>query len=305
MIAPGNKLALTDLQSVATTANGLSSSTFDLTSFFNVSPMFLDLSSNNYGYRDCHAFSLTAGGSGYHAGDQVKLGTTLTFTVVTVTASGAVLGLIVTGNSPIMPGGTLVSSPAWPAYNDPVPGTLSTVTGSGSGAAITFSVQQVGPTANYSFPDYSPVGTVTGLVVTAGGTGYSVSDSLTLAELPGWSATVATVSSGVITSITFTASSSPSPLPTTIAAMSAIGGHGSGGQAGRPIHRAPTPAMANRTEPPADESVECAGPGDEFFQFHGIGHFRPVADPWSEPQLPQPGVLVSGHRVIGEHPYHG
>ena len=232
MIAPGNKLALTDLQAVATTANGATSSTFDLTHFKDVSPMFLDLSGNNYGYRNCHAFLLTAGGSGYHAGDQVKLGTTLTFTVVTVTASGAVLGLIVTGNSPIAPGGTGGSGGTWPSANDPSPGTLTTGSGSGSGAAITFSVQQVGPTANYSFPDYSPVGTVTGLVVTAGGTGYSVSDSLTLAELPGWSATVATVSSGVITSITFTASSSPSPLPTTIAAMSAIGGHGTGAKLG-------------------------------------------------------------------------
>jgi hypothetical protein len=234
MIAPGNKLALTDLQAVATTANGATSSTFDLTNFLNVSPMLLDLSGNNYGYRNCHAFLLTAGGSGYLAGDQVKLGTTLTFTVVTVTASGAVLGLIVTGNSPIAPGGTGGSGGTWPSANDPSPGTLTTGSGSGSGsgAAITFSVQQVGPTANYSFPDYSPVGTVTGLVVTAGGTGYSVSDSLTLAELPGWSATVATVSSGVITSITFTASSSPSPLPTTIAAMSAIGGHGTGAKLG-------------------------------------------------------------------------
>jgi hypothetical protein len=148
MIAPGNKLALTDLQAVATTANGATSSMFDLTHFKDVSPMFLDLSSNNYGYRNCYAFLLTAGGLGYHAGDQVSLGTTLTFTVATVTASGAVLGLIVTGNSPIMPGGTLVSSPVWPYYNDPVPGTLTAVTGIGIGASITFSVQQVGPTAN-------------------------------------------------------------------------------------------------------------------------------------------------------------
>ena len=166
-------------------------------------------------------------------------------------------------------------------------------------------VQQVGPTANYSFPDYSPVGTVTGLVVTVGGTGYSVSDSLTLAELPGWSATVATVSSGVITSITFTASSSPSPLPTTIAAMSAIGGHGTGAKLGGQFIVPQRPQWLTELNRLRNNLWNVLAQETNFFSSTSSAISGPWPIPGPSPKLPQPGVLVSGHRIIGEHPYHG
>lgn len=181
-VAPGNNFKLTDLQALATQANAVSSTSFDLSTFYYVYPMFYDLSSSPYGYRICGAFALTARGSGYAVGDiVVSPGYTTYFEVGSVDITGAIIGLVTYTNSAFSPSGDLTTTPPFPSYTDPAPGALNTVTGSGTGATITFTVSQVGPSQNYSFPDYNPGnGYFTNFYLCFGGTGYTAGDNLTL-----------------------------------------------------------------------------------------------------------------------------
>jgi len=181
-ITPGNKFEYNDLAPLLAQANSLSSSNYDLSGFYDVSPMNLDLNNNPYGYRLCGSFSVTARGTGYAVGDVLASpGYTTQFEVAAVDANGAIIGLLIQSNSPFAPSGDTTTTPAWPALNDPTPGALTNVTSKGTGATVTFVVVQVGPSQPYSMPDYLPgKGYFTGFFIVAGGSGYSVGDNLTV-----------------------------------------------------------------------------------------------------------------------------
>jgi hypothetical protein len=233
MMAPGKPFAYSDLAPLLALANSRASNSFNLAGFYDVDPMYNDPSGNKYGYRQCQGFALAAQGTGYAPGDVVTLlngsATVATFEVVMVTTTGAIIGLLVLTNPGFAPGGAGSTITA----NDPAsPGALTG--GSGTGATITFTVAQVGPQAQYALPDYTlGVGSVTGLVLNAAGTGYQVGDTLTLPQLATSTGTpsahVTTVNgSGAITAFSVTGLVGTLTIPAVMTSLPATGGHGTG-----------------------------------------------------------------------------
>jgi len=236
---------LSDLQTLAAQANALSSTHFDLSTFYDVAPMFQDLNGLPYGHRRCASFALTSRGAGYSVGDVLAApGHTAQFEVVAVDVSGAIIGLLILANLGFAPGGDTTTTPVWPALNDPTPGTFINLSSSGpggAGAALAFTVEQVGPTQAYAFPDYFPgSGWFTGFFLVAGGAGYQVGDHLTVSgaqvssgALP---VTVSAVNaSGAITAFTLPDTSYTHlqiQLPATPQTLSASGGAGAGASFG-------------------------------------------------------------------------
>ena len=233
-IAPGNKFEYADLQRVAAQANALGASSYDVTKFYNVAPMYQDNSGNNYGYRQLTDFAVAARGTHYKAGDVVASpGGYVTMKVMAVDASGGIVGLLIESCTGFAPG----SGTNWETANDPAsPGGLTG--GSGTGAQVTFVVAHVGPTSPYSFPDYSAgVGTVTNLVLQAAGAGYQVGDVVGLPALTfavgAVAATVTAVDgSGAITGFTpgglLFGYPNSLPIPASFAALTTTGGNGLG-----------------------------------------------------------------------------
>jgi hypothetical protein len=249
--------AIATLQALAAQANALSSTSFDLSSFYAVSPMNQDLNGLPYGYRLCGSFALTSRGAGYAVGDVLAApGYTTQFEVAAVDPAGAIIGLLVLANQPFAPGGDTTTTPAWPAFNDPAPGPLTSLSSSGpgnggAGAAISFSVAQVGPSQAYAFPDYSPgVGCFTGFFIAAAGDGYRVGDNLTLPGARVSSGTLPVTVSAVNASGAITAfslpdasyASVPIQLPPNPQALPASGGAGAGAIFGGLFILPPRPA---------------------------------------------------------------
>jgi hypothetical protein len=222
-VSPGNPILQTDLAALATPANGLTSVNFDLTKFACVSPLYNDGSGNPYGHREFSGVTIDPAnpGTGYKHGDLLSLGTgavyiPASYEVVQVSSTGAVLGI-----RPISNGAG--------QYTDPS-GSITTTGGSGTGVNLLYAAfAQVGPTANFSFPDYAiNNGSVTGFYIVAGGTGFTVGDTLGIAGLTSLVLTVVAVSGGAITAVTITTPTSATTVPQNIGAMPATAITGSG-----------------------------------------------------------------------------
>ena len=192
-ITPGNNFKLSDLQDLAAQANSVSSVYYDLTNFYNVSPMGIDASDNNWGYRVLSAVTIDPDnpGTGYQVGDLVSAGYEDSFEVEAVNASGAVIVL-------------RTINPGWGQYSDPSTLSVAMTGGNGSGLQISANFSQYGPRASYSFPEFTPnYGYVGSFFVVNGGSGFNVSDTLHLADFPGWVITVTAVAGGAITAVSF------------------------------------------------------------------------------------------------------
>jgi hypothetical protein len=244
MIAPGNKFVYGDLAPLVTAANAVSSTMFDLSQFYNVAPMYQGPTSynpptNNYGFRQLGGFAIVSPGHSFKVGDVVTSpGGCATFEVCSVNAGGGIMGMLIQSNVGYAPGTDATT--AWETINDPTLNSLSPLTGgSGSGATLTWTVGQVGPTAAYALPDYAlNRGYITALTLNQGGTAYQVGDVLAVPDLSfsgGTSVTVSAVNgSGMITGWGVTtpgcvgALADSIPMPLDVGAMPVTGGHGTG-----------------------------------------------------------------------------
>lgn len=232
MIAPGQRITSTELQAVADAANSLTSDKLDVSAFKDVIPMYLDGSSNKFGYCIASNIQIKNRGSGYKRGDVLLcdfvdgITHTLSFQleVVCVDVSGGLLGVRPTA---FFEQDYLFEGLSGEFDLTSVFGSPST---SGTGGTAWFEFVQVGPTLDYSFPEFVPnQGVITGFALKDGGSGYSVGNVETFAELPGASITVDSVDgSGKILTFTVSALTAVTLMPTSIAAMTAVGGDGTG-----------------------------------------------------------------------------
>ena len=231
-VTPGSKILATDMAALADAANSVSTVSFDLTdpyhNFYNVSPLFFDGNNNPYGHKEFSGVSIDPlnSGTGYKVGDVLSLGFGSAYEVEMVSSTGAVLGIRILNN-----GAGQYNDPTW----DGSSGTrIATSGGSGSDCQLGFGAfSQVGPTASYSFPDFTAVaGAVTSYYLVAGGSGYVVNETLTFAEQKGAIITVNTVdSNGKILTFTVVAGCTL-PVPQNVSSMNAVGTPGAGAKFG-------------------------------------------------------------------------
>ena len=243
----GQKILLADLVALADEANTLSSATFDLSAFYDISPMYWnsgatsDDGSGKYGYQTSGAIFIVTKGTGYTVGQTGFVGlpwgfydhpAALKFRIESVDGSGGItaIRLLQTGsNAP----GTLttgVKSVMHPGDATVSHNPLTSDTGSGAQVAIT--AIQFGPALPYAFPDYD-LSTVWywNFALVSGGLGYTVGNVLTFVDLAGTGAaiTVNTVNgSGTILTFTVTHPPGSTTLPANVTAMPVTGGSGTG-----------------------------------------------------------------------------
>jgi hypothetical protein len=235
-VLPGNKISISDLSALAGLANGKSSLSK------NVSPLYTDGSGQPYGYKTFSGVAVDPlhPGTGYKVGDALTLGFGSIFAVAQVSATGAVLGIRVVNS-----GQGQYNDPTWNGTS----GTqIANGGGSGTGCQLLNTFTHVGPTANYSFPDFSPTdGVITGFYLVDGGTGYTNGDTLTV-NFSLWTASTLTVASvdgaGKILTFTLAALGSPvlpATVPQNVASVGATGGTGSGAKVGAYFTLNPNP----------------------------------------------------------------
>jgi hypothetical protein len=233
---PGNKISISDLSALAGLANGKSSLSK------NVSPLYTDGSGQPYGYKTFSGVAVDPlhPGTGYKVGDALTLGFGSIFAVAQVSTTGAVLGIRVVNS-----GQGQYNDPTWNGTS----GTqIANGGGSGTGCQLLNTFTHVGPTANYSFPDFSPTdGGITGFYLVDGGTGYTNGDTLTV-NFSIWTASTLTVASvdgaGKILTFTLAALGSPvlpATVPQNVASVGATGGTGSGAKVGAYFTLNPNP----------------------------------------------------------------
>ncbi len=198
MPVSGDTIKLSDLTTLAGLANSLTSMAWDLSTFFQVNPLYYDDSSQPWGYWQFGGISINKTSTGYKTGD-----------VLTDSTYGVVVEVEETANNGNIVGIRILSA----GQNAPSASTVPTVIqpigftygGSGTGAQYGYATTaQVGPNQNYSFGDYNPTsGYVTDFYLVNSGINYQISESITFATLAGAQLKVNnTGSSGSITSYT-------------------------------------------------------------------------------------------------------
>ena len=226
-VTAGQKILLADLVALADQANSLSTAAFDLSAFYDVSPMYWangltydnGTGSAKYGYKQYGNVVIDTPGTGYVVGELINPSLVTSYEITMVNGAGGVTGIRPVNQIAISPTFTLAS---------PV-----TVTGgSGTGCKLAFTLYQFGPTAPYDFPDYD-LNTVWwwNFKLVSGGLGYTVGNVLTPTDLTG-SGTALTVSTvdgaGAILTFAITANNVPTGLPANTTAMPVTGGSGTG-----------------------------------------------------------------------------
>jgi hypothetical protein len=230
-IGHGAQILQADLTAVAAYANSLAAPTRLPR---DVSPMNY-LSGARYGYRQLKDVAIvkTNRGTGYKRGDYLQgFGgyLLLNLQVEAVDAGGGLLGIRVVTLYPADATSTLPGSPA------DITSIFGGAVTAGTGAKISFSVEHIGPDADYSFPEfYLNQGIMTDLIIAAAGGGYQVNDVLTLPDFSGLGALALTVTAvGANGTITNFSISDPGYLntaraiPANITALPATGGNGKG-----------------------------------------------------------------------------
>jgi len=223
-VSPGSKILQSDLAALATTANSLAPTNFNLApprpapNFYDVFPLYNDGSGNAWGHREMQSVAIDPAnrGTGYVAGDQVSAGYASVFEIAAVDGSGAALAI-------------RILSPGAGAYADPSTISTAVTGGTGTGLHIKANFNQVGPTASYSFPDFIlNGGGFTSVFVVNGGTGYNIGDQIVPNDYVGhFTIQVSAVSGGVITAAIILGTSVSQILPG-FAAMATTAGTGSG-----------------------------------------------------------------------------
>ena len=233
--APGQKILQADLQALADQANRLSSTGFDLSSFYDVSPMYND-SGGKYGYDTYGAIFIVAKGTGYLAGQTCLAEGVLRFTIETVDSAGGMTAIRLIDRGSSAPG----------ALTSGVKAVTSLTGEPGTGATLAATAVRIGPAQTYDFPDYD-LSTVWywNFVLVAGGLGYAAGEVLTFVDLAGSGAAMtvdAVDAAGTILTSTPTHPPGVTALPANVTAMLVSGGSGTGATfAGWPT-MAPNPA---------------------------------------------------------------
>lgn len=234
-LSPGSKFSYGDLAALTGPANALAARNFDTSAYFDVSPMYYDPNNQKYGYRLCGAFALQNQGLGYTVGDLLTA-PNCSFEVAKTDSTGRIVGLVIINNAGFSPGNAGAN---WETANDPAsPQNLAG--GTGNGASIAFVVSRVGPSQNYSMPDYPTTfaaGYFTKLVLNNPGINYAAGDTFVVTELnfPALQATVtvnAVDPAGRITNYTvapaFLSPNNKVPIPVDVLSMGVTGGTGTG-----------------------------------------------------------------------------
>jgi hypothetical protein len=248
-VASGKTILQSDLAALATSANAKTSLSF-LTN-----PCYQDPNTGaSIGYGQYATICIASRGTGYKPEDLVWLGAqydpppaVAQYRVMLVDGNGGVLALRVISNGQIAPQNN--SSPYW---NQPS-GPLALNGGSGSGATVTCSIMQYGPTAPYNFAAWNQqAGIVTGLYLISGGSGYAVNDQISIPTITGFAepltlqVTGVQAGTGAITAWstvntayynTTLANVPPAPLATTVVSSA----HGSGATFGPYVLMSPNP----------------------------------------------------------------
>lgn len=217
-LSPGKPFEYSDLAGLGSIPASVN---YDMTHFYDVSPMYNDASGNPWGHRVMTGVAIVGAGIGYHVGDVVSLGYGSAFEIGVVDSSGGVIGV-------------RVISAGVGAFSDPA-SVSGASGGSGSGLMLSANFTQYGPTAGFSFGDFNlSAGAVTSLFIANGGIGYTAGDVVSPALiLPGWAVTVSTVDvSGKIQTINVTPGVQPSTVPISIASFPVTGGTGHGAKLG-------------------------------------------------------------------------
>ena len=227
-VSSGSKIVLPDLSALAAYANS-KVGTNRLPD--DVSPMNYS-GGQPYGYRQISNVAIDPNnrGTGYKRGDYLQGFGGFLLVNLWVDAVDSVGGLLGVRIDKLWPADATSTLPASPADATSIFGGAVTA---GTGAKISFSVDHIGPTANYSFSDYFiNQGVITSIVLLSAGKGYQAGDVLPITSLAGATITVNTVNgTGAITGYTVNGSGNLNvsmSIPTDINALTITGGHGKG-----------------------------------------------------------------------------